>query len=384
MLVANQESGATMTQLGRRLLLFLAPFIVLSIFLGVTVIRVGELLPVSFVAWLQTFGRPFIFLPQLSDHTYKLKLEAIRRRRPEVLVLGSSRANQWRSAMFRPATFYNGSNTIYVLRDFRRVLEELGDYVPRVIIFSLDYFVFVPDFEAVYKNQSKDELGGWGSPEQISVINGLLDEAVLNPGAFLPPQDDGIHGVSAFGLSAIKTGTGVRLDGSYQYGHVIRGFPQISLESAAADIREGKQWPIIPASQLDDALLREFERFTDLARRKGIALVGVTTPFAPQVLAAIDESPLYQAWRQFDSSRTKEWIRSQGVIYFDFTRLEDFVGKADEFADPFHPSEPAYIRMLLTMLDDPKFRALFPRVDPGSLSERLKQATRLEAYRNEF
>src|SRR5258708_1839500 len=83
--IANQNSSATMVQLGRRLLLFLIPFIVLTVVLGAAALRVGELLPVSFIAWLQTFGRPFVFLPQLSDHTYRLKVEAARRRKPEVL-----------------------------------------------------------------------------------------------------------------------------------------------------------------------------------------------------------------------------------------------------------------------------------------------------------
>jgi hypothetical protein len=64
--------------------------------------------------------------------------------------------------------------------------------------------------------------------------------------------------------------------------------------------------------------------------------------------------------------------------------MESFAGKADEFADPFHPSEPAYVRMLLAMLDDDRFRALFPDIDAKSLKERLAQATRFEAYRNDF
>jgi hypothetical protein len=367
-----------MTQLSRRLLLFLAPFIVIAISLIVMAARVGELVPVSFVAWLQTFDRPFIFLPELSDHTYKLKLEAVRRRRPEVLTLGSSRANQWRSAMFRPDTFYNAANAIFALRDFRRMLEEFEDYAPRVVIISIDYFTFLPKFESVYRLQSRDDLGGLGSPEQIRIIEGVFDEVARNPKVLLPTLDD--DGVPAIGLFAIKFGTGFRLDGSYHYGRV----PQLRAESAAAAIQEGTQWPILPAAHLDHNLLRELERFADLARRKGAALVGVTMPFAPPVLNAIEGSPLYQAWREFESPQTRQWIEGQGIIYFDFSRLESFGGNADEFADPFHPSEPAYLRMLLTMLREPAFRALFPKLNPSLLEARLKQATPLEVYRNEF
>ncbi len=40
--------------------------------------------------------------------------------------------------------------------------------------------------------------------------------------------------------------------------------------------------------------------------------------------------------------------------------------------------------MLISMLGNDRFRALFPNIDIGSLQERLKSATRLEAYGNEF
>ena len=58
--------------------------------------------------------------------------------------------------------------------------------------------------------------------------------------------------------------------------------------------------------------------------------------------------------------------------------------RPDQFADPFHPSEPAYIRMLLSMLANDKFRALFPDLDVRDLEKRLRHATVLDAYGNEF
>jgi len=356
--------------------LFLLPLTVIAILGTGIALLCGELLPVRVVAWLQTRGKPFVFLPQLSDHTYRLKLEAVLRRRPEVLALGSSRANQWRSAMFRPTGFYNAANAVFAVRDFHRMLEEFGNFTPRVIIFSVDYFTFVPAFEWVYRHQSRSDLGGWTSPEQIQIVQGVFAELARNPRVPWASH----NGVPALGLAAIRTGVGFRLDGSYHYG------PRdpVDGESTVAAIEAGTQWPLRPATWLDDAPLRDFERFTDLARRKGIALVGVTMPFVPEVRAAMERSPLYGAWRQFESPETREWIRKQGVIYFDFGKLESFGGRPNEFADPFHPSEPAYIRMLLSMLADDKFRALFPNLDARELEERLKHATVLEAYGNEF
>ena len=36
--------------------------------------------------------------------------------------------------------------------------------------------------------------------------------------------------------------------------------------------------------------------------------------------------------------------------FFNVANLESVGGRPQEFVDPFHPSESAYIRMLLTML----------------------------------
>ncbi len=361
----------------RRLFLFLLPLAVIAVLgTGIGLVS-GELLPVRVVAWLQTRGKPFVFLPRFSDHSYRFKLDAVLRQRPDALALGSSRANQWRSAMFRPTSFYNAANAIFVMRDLHRMLEEFGDFAPRVIIFSMDYFTFVPAFETVYRHQSREDLGSWGSPEQIRITQKVLGEFMRDPKAFWNSPRDGVW---ALGLNAIKTGVGFRLDGSYHYGALdpVRG------QDTVTAIAAGTQWPVPPASRLEESSRLEFERFADLARRKGVALVGVTMPFMPEVRAAMQQSSLYQAWRQFESDETKEWIRKQGVIYFDFSKLESFGGRPDEFADPFHPSEPAYIRMLISMLHNDQFRALFPTIDIGGLEERLNRATRLESYGNEF
>ena len=77
----------------KRLLLFVGPLLAVGALTTLASISTGEVIPVRFVAWLQTFNRPFVFLPKFSDHTYKLKQEAIRLRKPQILVLGSSRSN---------------------------------------------------------------------------------------------------------------------------------------------------------------------------------------------------------------------------------------------------------------------------------------------------
>src|SRR5689334_22580555 len=107
--------------------LFLLPYAIPIALAQGVLLRLGEVAPTRWVVDRQARGAPFLFLPAYSDHTYALKREAVARFRPHVVALGGSRVNQWRSAMFRPDTFYNAGNAVYGIAHYRRFVEELPD-----------------------------------------------------------------------------------------------------------------------------------------------------------------------------------------------------------------------------------------------------------------
>jgi hypothetical protein len=366
-----------------RLSKFLAPIMLLGLIACAIVLVTCELLPVSVVARLQSYGRPFIYLAKFSDHTYRLKVEAILIKKPEILAMGASRSNQWRSAMFRPAAFYNAGNCLYTQRDYRRMLEDIGDNVPRVVIFSIDFYTFNNDWDPTFGAVAYDELSGWGSAEQKKILREVISLARREPGSLIRMPTDPVYHVPALGLMASSTGIGTRLDGSYQYGARILGKEGVSLESAIERTVIGRK-PFQFGVRIDQSQRDEFERFVKLARSKGITLIGITMPFAPQVVEALNRSPKHAIWREFQTPEFAEWIERQGVTYFNFTNLESFGGRPQEFIDPFHPSEPAFIRMLLTMLKSSKLQAIFPEIDASLLRKRLAESSDFESYRNDF
>ena len=368
--------------LRRRLGLFLAPFILLAVLGTPLLLRTGELLPASAVAWLQTQGVPFLYLPRFTDHTFAFKVEAVRLMRPDVVAIGSSRSNQWRSAMFRPISFYNAGGPFYAVSDFIAALEAWDKHPPRVMILTLDYFMFIKEFQSVAAASSKNDMLSAG--ELALATKGILSLALSEPDKLFPNQHEPIYGLPALGMQAISSGTGIRMDGSFQYGHVILNYPQASLGSAVAGITEGGRWPLQAGSEMMPSLIQEFERFTQMARQRNIALIAVTPPFSPAILRALQQSPYHEAFRQFQSPQTAQWLKRLGVTYFDFADLRSIGGRAEEFVDPYHPSEPAYVRMLLTMMDNPSFAAPFPSLDQDDLRASLAQASRLEVYRNKF
>jgi hypothetical protein len=385
--ISNSRRAASHDQqaprFGVRLAKFFAPILLLGFIGGAIVLISGELLPVNIVARLQSYGRPFIYLAKFSDHTYRLKIEATIIKKPEILVMGASRSNQWRSAMFRPAVFYNAGNCLYTQRDYRRMLEDIGDSAPRVIIFSVDFYTFNNDWDPTFGMVAYGELSGWGSEEQKKILRDFVDQARSEPQSLIRAPIDPVYGVPALGLMASNTGIGTRLDGSYQYGARILGKQGVSLESAIERTVIGRK-PFQFGARIDQSQRDEFERFVKLARSRGITLIGVTMPFAPPVVDALNRSPKHAIWREFQTPEFGEWIERQGVTYFNFTNLESFGGRPQEFVDPFHPSEPAYIRMLLTMLASSKVRAIFPEIDTNALRKRLAESSDFESYRNDF
>ena len=94
-------------------------------------------------------------------------------------------------------------------------------------------------------------------------------------------------------------------------------------------------------------------------------------------------SPRHHAFREFRSAESAAWLASLGVDYFDFSDLKSIDGDPSEFIDPYHPSEPAYLRMLIRMASKPEVADLLG-VDTDYLASRLSSATRLEVFRNEF
>jgi hypothetical protein len=363
-------------------MLFLAPLALCTVIAAPLLLRTGEFLPANMVAWMQTGERQFLYLPRFTDHTFALKLEATRLRQPDVVAIGSSRSNQWRSAMYQPLDFYNAGGPFYAISDFVAALEAWDGHPPRVMIMTLDYFMFIREFQAVAAASSKDsELS---KREWAQALKGLVALAIREPDKFIPNQHEPIYGLPALGMQAITSGTGFRMDGSFQYGNVMLDYPRSNIEHAIAGITNGGAWPLQPGDEMLPSLMREFERFVALARERNIALIAVTPPLDPAILAALRNSPYHEAFRQFHSPQTAEWLKKLGINYHDFTDLRSIDGRADEFVDPYHPSEPAYVRMLLKLMEDPLVSALLPGLDPDQLKSALDRSTRLEVYRNTF
>ena len=377
----NGRSTLDGRKLFRRLSLCICPILSFGLVFAFLLLRSGEIVPTGWVAWAQSKSIQSIYLTKLSDHNFHLKLAGAKAERPEVLVLGSSRSNQWRSAMFLPYSFYNSGNAIFGLSDFTLFLERMGPPFPKVIIFSLDFFTFNNNWAARFSNILHEDI----KYEELPLISKkFFKEAWASPRSILKSPIDPASGVPAIGLFAGNHGIGFRIDGSYQYGWLLNGsIHRATATDAIERIRIGEE-PFQFANGLDESQVNDFRTFTAFCRRNGISLVGVTMPYLGEVVDVVEQSDRHGIWRQFQGPAFRKVLSEEGVIYFDFGRADTFGGNEEEFVDAFHPSEPAYVRMLLHMLKDKEFRALLPKLSETRLEQKLRNANRFEVFRDEF
>jgi hypothetical protein len=380
------ETGGTIPDgrdFSRRLLMFSAPYLVGFFVFLLVGIASGEFFPVRVVAWLQTLNPPSLYLPKFSDHAFAYKLQMVRQKRPEILAVGSSRATQWRSAMFK-APFYNASQTVYTIAHLKRFLEELGPAVPKVLIFPVDYGMFDAAWDGLYRNNLQTDLDPFDPSEVAPIALPLLRALLTEPRSILRFQREGLYHIPAIGLTAALQGYGFRMDGSVQYGDVIAGdySRRLSYDENLARLRE-VGLPFQNSPGMAKSKLDEFAAVASMAKSKGVSIIAVAMPYDPRIVAQLNASLEHGIWREYRGQGFKDWMEKQGVLYFDFTDIDSFAGRTDEFLDPMHPSEPAYVRMLLKMVEDERARRLLP-VDGQGLRERLAHSSPLEVFKNEF
>lgn len=375
----------TFSTMLRRLLTFFSPYLVVFFMLLIIAVHSGEFLPASVAARLNGLGYPFLYLPAFSDRNFQYKRYATILSNPDIVAIGSSRMNQWRSGMFYPYHFYNAGGALYVQEDYRRFLEALGDSPPKVVLFSLDSFTFDPNMDAIFKNR---DYGNTVNPTIASYAVILKDVLIklYNKPALAYQFHEPLYHLPALGMQALATGTGFRIDGSYQYGGVISGDSASAPQSEAQFVERVEKgiFPFLKRTDVASSKIDEFEKFVAYAKGKGITLVGITMPMMPEISAALNSSPSHGIWKEFQSREMEERLHRYGILYFNFTDIKSFGGKEYEFIDPIHPSEPAYIRMLLTMMEEPTFKALLSKVSVQHLREKLATGTALESFRNEF
>jgi hypothetical protein len=158
---------------------------------------------------------------------FPYKLQRALALRPEILTLGSSRANQFRGEMFPGATFYNAAGASHSFEHALAFLTRLfAEHRPRLVILTIDPWWFRhvtavdPDaamaanlIEFSYRRMVANAITRATDPK-------FLLDLIRDPAS---SAADPLAGRIPVGYRAARSGDGYRPDGSVQYGGILRG-----------------------------------------------------------------------------------------------------------------------------------------------------------------
>lgn len=341
-----------------KLALFAAPILMYLALTAAIPLYAGEFAAVEDVAARQSAGEPILYGPAYRDNYYVFKLASTIRRRPDVLVLGSSRSMQFRAGLVaRNERFYNAGGAAQSIFEARRFITDLPDgALPRLLLVGLDQPWF----------NSRTEANGLSRIQhQIEAERGAAANRAMNTSRFffwdlcqgkiplrqLLRRQDPLYGRTAVGIAAAVRGAGFREDGSYQYGTVLNPEP------VDRRLAEGYQRLRDDAGHLThgDAVaqqnLDEVDALLTLSRARGMDVVGFAPPYAPGIYRAMAEDGRHTYLARSAASLAAVFAR-RGFRFFDFTDAAAAAGAADDdMIDDVHPSEFVCLKMYLTMLE---------------------------------
>jgi hypothetical protein len=337
----------------RTLLLVLWPTLIIAASVERVAWRTGETVdPDTIARWQsQKPGRMWRGGDGRSYLTYKVA--RIKLLKPEVVMLGQSRANSFAANDVRPYPFYNAGLTAWTFNQYLRFLELINSdgYEPRVLFFNLDYWMFSRNFDQYWSTRFYEH-----PPTHAESVRFVLQEWQKNP-IYLLRRLSAASDLQ--GIYALLNGDGFKEDGSLTFSGGLSADPK-RLDNDGIVVG---QVPVQVGNGFDEGEVASFERFVAYAHSKNIVLIGIQVPFYKKVLDGLNSSPNAGIWREFRSEARRRYFASKGVMFFDFADMPEYRDKAQHFIDSIHPDPKVFHDMLRRILADPQVKAVLPKAE---------------------
>ena len=329
--------------------------------------RLGATATIREMAEEQRADPRIVALPPDLKYFGALKMRRLAQEQPEVVAIGSSRCNELRSAMFRPYRFYNACLSAWTFDQMLRTLDLATSMAhPRIVIFTMDYNMFSRGQES-YANRifDMDEGLTLHAANLKSLVARLVDNhpgllqdlPVLLAGRKLEPTD----GLELLGTAANQAEAGFRHDGSFLYPRGMLANAEEANRSPTNDMQPGGR-------HVEERSLDALARMKAMADDRQAVLVGIQLPLLGSAVDYLDHDRVETSgvWQDFESEDVRRRIREIGVPFFDLARLP-LTADHRFFIDPSHPNEAGTLGGLVSLFDNPQFRAIFSRLDAADL-----------------
>lgn len=313
--------------------------------------------------------------------------------RYDVIVMGASRAGQFRSGMFRPYRFYNAAMTGWSLQRQIELFDEMTSrFKPKVVIFNLDYFMLAAGYEERWEKVERRMVRRYNPVEVMYTgMQSLSLELLKQPKAtvkkvankLLIPSHEIAGGLRVFGATPREGVVSMfRRDGSMRYfDYFYEDAPKAlkNFSPVLSQVNEGG------GQKIDLRQMAMLEKLGMMARERGVTLVGVQLPFPETVISILDRGETVEdnqqkydggdmrIWNEFRTDDMRNRLRDLGIIFLDFTRLR-YLDTTPCFIDSAHPAEYLVLASSIGLLQQSQVRKILPAVDTDRLEDRLRKA----------
>lgn len=353
------------------ILIFILSIVILGIPIVINLIflyRSDEISPYSTIIREQ-LARNGIYGSAYNGNDLKYKVELVRQVKPDIVVIGSSRAMNVRGFVFtRP--FVNCGGVSSNLRESETFVREmLKAHVPKVAVYFVDYWWFNPKSEQISNRYNIDE-----TELSFAKLFPPIDWIESNKLPWQMYRDMILHGryeneytsFNDLGVFAIRDSSGFRTDGSYFNARsLMRSKGVVSYywdNIKQIEKGENERVNLGLGNFVKEADVKWFLRTLNLLKEKGVRVIVVFPPVAPLYLKTI-------------RSHTKEpfvaplvtRLKKDVSPLYDFTDFESGGVTDCEHLDGFHIGDTASLRLLRAILQRNPDSVLKPYIDRKKL-----------------
>jgi len=367
----------------RRAALFWAPFVIVAAVFEAALWRSGESWPVKRTLEAQARDAGAIALRGLLDQSfYAYKHAGLRRARPRVLALGSSRVMKFRAAMFGADAprFYNAGGLVVNVEDLVAFADALARAeAPAVVLLGVDMWwlnAARPAEDGFSRGIHEDGARSWQG--HVLAWRELLRRSDMLR-ATLPALAPGAGTARRIGLQARLHGEGFRHDGSLESGLPVpadaRGWRFVDRErpTVARRIRRGVEL-FEPTHGVAPARVARLRRGLLRLRGRGCLVVGFAPPVYSGAAALLEQDERHRRlWREYREVLPRLFA-ALDMPYVDASTPAR-LGLDDRYLlDGFHPEETFLVHLLRRMLQDPRVAGALPTA--GAAVERALASPR--------
>ncbi len=359
-------SNFNMKSFIRKIFLFFTPLFIFFLFPVWVLFESGEFISTEKMISLETSNQKVLFGKAYIPLESNFLVQSIERKKPDVIALGNSRVLQIRKEFFRDnVSFFNAGGSILHSGDLEWFVSQLS-VKPKIIFLGLEQSFFHPMWteKTMISNRLRSEkmnfeqFLGIGKKVYIDFVKGKI------PVSFLFQNESSFVTV---GMNARIHQNGLRSDGSYFYGEIIRNPQNPKLEDAGFRetfnrIEKGER-RFEYADSLSEEGIQKLETFFAFCKQNNIQVVGFFPPYAPSVwnrMTSMNNGKNY-AYIKLLMPTVNPLFMKYGFPLFDFSDVSSW-SKDSEFIDGFHGGEKLYAKMMLHMASStPLLDSVFDR-----------------------